>query len=130
MMSLQYSDNILRYQERKQKSRSKKLDSGSLREISKLLAKEGAVTGKGEIIEKQAADKDKVDKAMVVSGNRRKKKVMVDTVTQVDSVTIELEIKKAEKQTDRCVLVTMFVETWIIFVELVLLRSPDSWQLS
>ena len=99
-----------------------------MREISKLLAKEGAVTGKGEIIEKQA-DKEKVDKSIVVSGNRRKK-VMVDTVTQVDSVTIELEIKKAEKQTDRCVLVTMFVETWIIFVELVLLRSLDSWQLS
>ena len=48
---------MFRYQEKKQKSRSKKLDSGSLREISKLLAKEGAVTGKGEIIEKQQQGK-------------------------------------------------------------------------
>ena len=48
-----------------------------MREISKLLAKTGAVTGKGESIEK--ANKDKRVK-------------MVDTVTQVDSVTIELEV--------------------------------------
>ena len=51
-----------------------------MREISKLLAKEGAVTGKGEEVIQKAGDSRK----------------MVDTVTQVDAVTIEFEINKAE----------------------------------
>ena len=52
-----------------------------MREISKILAKTGAVTGKGETIEK--ANK-RVD--------------MVDTVTQVEAVNIEFEISKARRR--------------------------------
>ena len=67
-----------RYQERRQKQKSRK-DSG-LREISRLLARTGAVTGKGETIQQ---------------ASRGKSVLMVDTVTQVDAVTIEFEISKA-----------------------------------
>ena len=70
--------NFPRFQEKRQKQKSRQSDS-CLREISKLLAKEGAVTGKGEVIQK--------------AGGRRE---MVDMVTQVDAVTIEFEIDQAE----------------------------------
>ena len=48
-----------------------------MRELSKILAKTGAVTGKGETIEK---------------ANKRVE--MVDSVTQVEAVNIEFEISK------------------------------------
>ena len=73
--------NFPRFQEKRQKQKSKQSDS-CLGEISKLLAKEGAVTGKGEVIQK--------------GGGSRK---MVDLVNQVDAVTIEFEIEKAENKT-------------------------------
>ena len=53
-----------------------------MREISKLLAKEGAVTGKGEVIQKGEGNKKVVE--------------MTDMLTQVDAVTIEFELDKAE----------------------------------
>ena len=52
-----------------------------MREISKLLAKEGAVTGKGEVIQK---------------GEGSRKMAEVDMLSQVDAVTVEFEIDKAE----------------------------------
>ena len=70
--------NFPRFQEKRQKQKSRQSDS-CLREISKLLAREGAVAGKGEVIQK--------------GENSRK---MVDIVTQGDAVTIEFEIDKAE----------------------------------
>ena len=54
-----------------------------MREISKILAKTGAVTGKGETIERSNMDK-RVEK--------------VDTVTQVEAVNIEFEISKARRR--------------------------------
>ena len=72
--------NFPRFQEKRQKQKSRQSDS-CLGEISKLLAKEGAVTGKGEVIQK---------------GGSRK---MVELVNQVDAVTIEFEIDKAENKT-------------------------------
>ena len=73
--------NFPRFQENRQKQKSKQSDS-CLGEISKLLAKEGAVTGKGEVIQKGGGSKK-----------------MVDLVNQVDAVTIEFEIDKAENKT-------------------------------
>ena len=65
--------------EKRQKGRSRKSKEG-LREISKLLASNGSVAGKGEKIEKKRSKK-KVEK--------------LDAVTQVDSLTIEFEVGKA-----------------------------------
>ena len=70
------NQKYLRYQEKRQKQKSRKSES-SLRELSKILAKTGAVTGKGETIEK---------------ANKRVE--MVDSVTQVEAVNIEFEISK------------------------------------
>ena len=55
-----------------------------MREISKILASDGTVAGKGEKIEKKS--KKKVEK--------------VDVVTQVDSFTIEFEINQASLDLD------------------------------
>jgi len=85
--------NSEKFQEKKQR-RSKKLDSGNLREISKLLASEGTVAGRGEIIEKDKTSAKSSKSSSSEMKNRRKKAVMVDNVTQVDSITLEFEIAK------------------------------------
>ena len=72
-----------RHQNKKHKCRRKKSKDG-LREISKILASDGAVAGKGEKIVKKL--KKKVEK--------------VDVVTQVDSFTIEFEINQASLDLD------------------------------
>ena len=56
-----------------------------MREISKLLASNGTVAGKGESIDKKKSKK-RVEK--------------VDVVTQVDSFTIEFETNKASLKVD------------------------------
>ena len=68
-----------RHHDKKHKCRRKKSKDG-LREISKMLASDGTVAGKGEKIEKKKS---------------RKKVEKVDVVTQVDSFTIEFEINQA-----------------------------------
>ena len=73
--------NFPRFQEKRQKQKSRQSDS-CLGEISKLLAKEGAVTGKGEVIQKGEGSKKGVE--------------MTDMVTQGDAVTIEFELDKVE----------------------------------
>ena len=73
-----------RHQNKKHKCRRKKSKDG-LREISKVLASDGTVAGKGEKIEKK---------------NSRKKVEKVDVVTQVDSFTIEFEINQASLDLD------------------------------
>ena len=70
---------IFRQHDKKHKCRRRKSKDG-LREISKLLAVDGAVAGKGEKIEKR---------------KEKKKAEKVDVVTQVDSFTIEFELNQA-----------------------------------
>ena len=72
-----------KYQNKKHKCRRKKSKDG-LREISKILASDGTVAGKGENIEKKS----------------KKKMEKVDAVTQVDSFTIEFEINQASLDLD------------------------------
>ena len=91
--NVNFAVSLFRFQEKKQR-RSKKLDSGNLREISKLLASEGTVAGRGEIIEKDKTSAKTSKSSSSEIKNRRKKAVMVDNVTQVDSITLEFEIAK------------------------------------
>ena len=91
--NVNFAVSLFRFQEKKQR-RSKKLDSGNLREISKLLASEGTVAGRGEIIEKDKTSAKSSKSSSSEMKNRRKKAVMVDNVTQVDSITLEFEIAK------------------------------------